>query len=172
MAFPRRVGLTGSRSGRLGLWSALLLSCSLTAQAQVTIMVDTNRDLADPGDGVTSLREAITAANARPAADGDVLITFDPNVFPPNPAGNWSHVGGPLDDTNNYYDQPDIDGTTNDPNRIVVGAWELRTFPGYTFDASGNPYPLPAIDRDGVRIDAELDDNGVADVRLDLTDLV
>ena len=168
MAFPRRVGVTGFRAW---LCPALLVISSVAAQAQVTLIVDTNRDLADPSDGVTSLREAITAANARPAADGDVLITFDPNVFPPNPGGNWVHAGGPLDDTNNYYDVPDIDGTANDPNRIVVGAWELRTFPGYTFDAGGNPYPLPPISRSGVRIDAELDDNGIADVRLDLTDL-
>lgn len=172
MAFPRRGGVTGSRIGRLGLWSLLLLASSFAARAQVTIIVDTNRDLADPGDGVTSLREAITAANARPAADGDVLITFDPNVFPPNPGGGFTHVGGPLDDTNNYYDSPDLVSPTNDPNRIVVGAWELRTFPGYTFDASGNPYPLPAITRSAVRIDAELDDNGISDVRLDLTDLL
>lgn len=171
MAFPRRVGVTGSRFDRLGLWSALLVLSSVAAQAQVTITVNTNRDLADPGDGVTSLREAITAANARPAADGDVLITFDPNVFPPNPGGGWTHAGGPLDDTNNYYDNPDVVAPTNDPNRIVVGAWELRTFPGWTADASGNPYPLPPITRAAVRIDAELDDNGISDVRLDLTDL-
>jgi CSLREA domain-containing protein len=53
-------------------------------ESQVVIVpsfvVDTAADVVDPGDGKTSLREAIAYANAAPGH----TISFDPVVFPAN----------------------------------------------------------------------------------------
>jgi len=47
-------------------------------EAQNAFVVNTTVDSDNPGQGLVSLREAITAANANPGAD---TITFDPTVF-------------------------------------------------------------------------------------------
>lgn len=151
MAFPARgVGAQRVR----GVLALGLMLCATVASADVTIFVNTNRDLADPNDGLTSLREAIYDANSRALSEGSILITFDQLVFASLGGGNWTHA----------------QALTN-PNTIVVGNVLLSAAPGYETDDSGQPLPLPPILRRDVKLKGELNNDGAADVRIDLTDV-
>lgn len=104
-----------------------------------TITVNTDRDTVDPGDGLTSLREAVAQANASSAAD---RIVFAPDLFfvQSNSAANRSAIeiragGGALTIDGDSDDDglADIVLTGGFSNHLTVGKGATATIVGVDF---------------------------------------
>jgi CSLREA domain-containing protein len=91
----------------------------LVPVAQAAIVVNTNADTEDPNDGLTSLREAIVAANQTPAADV-IEFNIDNAVFgsPPHTIMVGNPTGFPLP----LIEYPTIFDGTSEPDYILTGS--------------------------------------------------
>lgn len=140
----------------------------------INILVQTNKDLSDPNDGLVSLREAITQANAVDPALGQVVISLDPNYFQAIPAyQSWTHEqysAGPPQQ-GHYYDTQGF-SPANDPNRIVVATPELMGEPGFpTMQGVPTQFPLPGLFRSNTTLNGDINNDGIPDLRIDMGEL-
>lgn len=175
MACPTRRGIP-VRWAVAGLAAWLLSAGSVLGQTHPDIVVGTCFDLNNASSlGLgKSLRDAINEANAVTNDGATVTITFqatsdDPNdedVFQPWSGAGWTHSA-----STRYYDRPLVD-----PGRIVVGDDQMASdYPAnYAGQVSPGPVPspLPTISRSNVRIDGDVNDDGIADVRIDLAEVL